>query len=416
MKSKPKSVRIAAAAPEVIPLPIRKLLVPDLQQLAFDVYQTSHMYLACHVTSNDPDESRHWPNSCLEAGWEHYYSDGCVESGWRSVADSPLVPLHQLALHPATCALHYGTAAFEGTKAYLSARGRVVLFRVRDNARRLQKTASRVLLPKVPVEMFAEAVASTVLANREVIPPYQPANWAWPTRNPLCLYVRPLLIGYGPQLGVRPAKDHLFLVYCSPVRAYYPVAGMNVLITRHFHRAAPGGTGDVKIAGNYASGLLPAQLARHGCDWAGGRPVKVSDQPFHDVLYLDARHNQFVEEFSGANLLAVTAGGTLVSPQSDTILSGITRDSVLTLARDLGIPVEHRPLPVTEIMDDKQIVEVFCTGNAAVITPVATLHYQGRTRKLAPDEYQITRRLWERLAEVQLQTGADPHGWVQEIG
>ncbi|MCG3157710.1 MAG: Branched-chain-amino-acid aminotransferase [bacterium] len=411
-----KTLRGAGSAPEAIPLPIRKLLVPELERLAFDVYQTSRMYLACHVSSNHPEESRHWPNSCLETGWEHYYSDDYVESNWHSVADSPLVPLQHLSLHPATCALHYGTAAFEGTKAYLSARGRVVLFRIRDNARRLQKTASRVLLPKVPVEMFAEAVASTVLANREVIPPYRPANWAWPTRNPLCLYVRPLLIGYGPQLGVRPAKDHLFLVYCSPVRAYYPVEGMNVLITQHFHRAAPGGTGDVKIAGNYVSGLLPAQLARHGCDWAGGKPVKVSDQPFHDVLYLDAQHNQFVEEFSGANLLAVTAGGTLVSPQSETILSGITRDSVLTLARDLGIPVERRPLPVSEIMHPKQIAEVFCTGNAAVITPIAALHYQGNTRKLAIEEYKITRRLWERLAEVQLQTGADPHGWVQEIG
>jgi len=416
MMPKLEAWRIAGPVPETVTLPIRKLPVAEFDRLAFDVYQTAYMYLACHVTSNHPEESRHWPNSCLEVGWERYYSDEYVESDWHSVADSPIVPLQHLSLHPATCALHYGTAAFEGTKAYLSAKGRIVVFRIRDVARRLQKTASRILLPKVPVEMFVEAVVETVRANRDVIPPFDAVNWAWPTRNPLCLYVRPLLIGYGPQLGVRPAKDHLFLVYCSPVRAYYPVEGMNVLITPHFHRAAPGGTGNVKIAGNYASGLLPAQLARHGYDWIDGKPVKVSDQPFHDVLYLDARHNQFVEEFSGANLLAVTTEGTLVNPLSDTILSGITRDSVLTLARGLGIPVEHRPLPVEELMNHHQIVEVFCTGNAAVITPIASLHYQGNTRKLAIENYRVTRQLWERLVGVQLQMADDPYGWVQEIG
>ncbi|MDZ7266611.1 MAG: branched-chain amino acid aminotransferase [candidate division KSB1 bacterium] len=416
MLTKLDAVGFASEAPEVVPLPVRKLLLPELDHLAFDVYQTSRMYLACHMTSHLPDENQHWPAPCLELGWEHYYSDDYRETGWSPPGDSPIIPLQQLALHPACCALHYGAAAFEGTKAFVSAKGRVVLFRIRDNARRLQKSASRLLLPKVPVEMFLQAVADTVLANREFIPPYRAANWAWETRNPHCLYVRPVLIGHGPQLGVRPSKDHLFLIFVSPVRAYYPVEGMSVLISSYFRRTAPGGTGGVKTAGNYAAGLLPAQLARQGCDWVEGKPVKVSQHPFHDVLYLDARHGQYVEEFSGANLLAVSTSGTLLCPESETILPGITRASVMTLARDLGIPVEQRPLPVDELMDDRRITEVFCTGNAAVITPIVSLHYQGRTRKLTLEKYEITRRLWQALVGVQLQTAEDRHGWVEEIG
>lgn len=397
-------------------LPIRKLSLPDFDHLMFDVYRTANMYLACHVTSDDPDEGKHWPNPCLDIGWEFYYSDDCPENGWRSVANKALIPMQHLSLHPATCALHYGAAAFEGTKAFISAKKRVVLFRPEMNARRLQKSAARVLMPKVPIEMFLEGVRETVRANREAIPPYREENWAWQTRNPQCLYVRPLLMGHGPQLGVRPAKDHLFLIYASPVRSYYPVEGMSVLITRGFHRAAPGGTGNTKTASNYVSGLLPTQLARRGYDWVEGKPVQVSDKPFNDVLYLDAVHNQYIEEFSGATFLAVSTEGKLITPQSDTILPGVTRDSVMILAQALGISVEQRPLHVDEVMDEKRIAEVFCAGNAAVVTPIVSIYYGGKTRKFQLEKLHTTRRLWDMLVGIQLQTREDPYGWVREIG
>jgi branched-chain amino acid aminotransferase len=397
-------------------LPTRKLSFPDFDRLTFDVYRTAGMYVACHFTSDDPDENKHWPNPCLDMGWERYYSDDHQETQWRSVKNKAVVPWQNLSLHPATCALHYGAAAFEGTKAFVSARKKIVLFRPAMNARRLQKSASRTLMPKVPVEMFVEAVTETVRANREAIPLYRSENWAWQTRNPQCLYVRPLLMGYGPQLGVRPAKDHLFFVYASPVRSYYPVEGMSVLVTRSFHRAAPGGTGNIKVAGNYASGLLPTQLARRGYDWGEGTPVKVSDKPFHDVLYLDAVHNQYIEEFSGANFLAVSAGGALISPQSDTILPGVTRDAVLTLARDLGLAVEQRPLDIDEVMNEKRIAEIFCAGNAAVVTPIVSIYCGGKARKFQLDKLKTVKRLWDMLVGIQLQTRDDPYGWVQEIG
>ncbi|MEK7727748.1 MAG: branched-chain-amino-acid transaminase [candidate division KSB1 bacterium] len=409
----------AVAAEEnngAINLPLRKLLTPDFDKLAFEAYKTKYMYLACHVTSEDPDERAHWPEPCFKIGYEIYYGDTYEDRNWRSVAANPVVPLRNLALHPATCALHYGPAVFEGTKAFLSAKNRVVLFRPQANAQRFEKSAGRTLMPKVPQDMFLDAVTKTVLANREFIPPFRAADWAWETRNAACLYVRPLLFGHGPMLGVRPSKDHLFLVYCSPVRTFYPASGMRVLVTRSFHRAAPGGLGNAKASANYVAGLLPTQLARRGYDWINGKPVRVSEEPFNDVLYLDAVHNKYVEEFSGATFLAITTDGTLISPQSESILAGITRDSVVQLAQAMGVKVEQRPLSVEEVMNPKQIASAFCTGNAAVVTPVVTIHHNGETRTFDLEKMKTVRQLWDLLVGIQLQMREDTFGWVEEIG
>lgn len=399
-----------------INLPLRKLLSPDLDKLAFEAYQTKYMYLACHETSKNADERKHWPEPCFALGYENYYDAAYEDRHWRSVAHNPIVPLRNFALHPATCALHYGPAVFEGTKAYLSAKNRIVLFRPQANAQRLQKSAARTLMPKVPIDMFRDAVTKTVLANREFIPRFHAANWSWETRNAMCLYVRPLLFAYGPMLGVRPAKDHLFVVYCSPVRTFYPASGMRVLVTRDFHRAAPGGIGSAKASANYVSGLLPTQLARRGYDWVNGKPMRVSDEPFNDVLYLDAVHNKYVEEFSGATFLAINTEGTLVCPQSESILPGITRDSVMQLAQVLGVKVEERPLSIDEVMNPKQIAAAFCTGNAAVVTPVIAIHHNGETRTFEADKMTTVRKLWDMLVGIQLQMREDIFGWVEEIG
>lgn len=401
---------------ETLAIPRRPLHFPDFDQLSFDVYQTSHMYLAYHMTSEEADEHKHWPDCCFALGWEKYYSAAHEERGWKPATPTAITPIRHLSVHPACCAWHYGPAAFEGTKAFLSAKNRVVLFRPEANAARLQNSAARLLMPKVPVAMFAESVAQVALANREFIPPFRRENWAWETRNSMCLYIRPLLFGHGPQLGVRPAKDHAYVVYASPVRTYYSGSGMRVLISNAFHRAAPGGTGNVKASANYISGLLPTQLARRGYNWQDGRPVKITNEPFHDVLYLDAVHNNYVEEFSGANFLAVDAGGTLISPKSDSILPGITRDSIITLAENMGIKVEHRPLHVDDLLNEKKIAEAFCVGNAAVVTPITHIHYQGKTRDFDLSKLKINRRLWDALVGIQLQMREDEFGWVQEVG
>jgi branched-chain amino acid aminotransferase len=416
-----------ASSPSAIPLPYRSLDLPDFQNLRFDIYQTAKIFLAYHQTSHFTDKSKLWPARCFEVGWEKYYSDQYEETGWEKVPDpdipledqkerSGLFDLANLALHPAACVLHYAPATFEGSKAMISAKGNVVLFRPEMNARRMQKTASRLLLPKVPVDLFVDAVTQTVLANREFIPPFRRENWAWETRNPMCMYVRPLLFGHGPELGVKPAKDHLFMVYTSPVQAYWPIRGIRVLITSHFHRAAPGGTGNVKVIGNYASGLLPSGLAKQGFDWVDGKPVKVSDKPFHDVLYLDAVHNKYVEEFAGANFVAIATDGTMVVPQSDSILAGNTSASLVQLAESEGWRVEKRQISVDEIMDERRVAEAFCTGNAAIITPISELYYKGRFRLFNPEKNIKTKRLWDLLVGIQFQMIEDSFGWVREIG
>lgn len=396
-------------------LPFRALEFPDFQNLRFDIYQTAKLFLAHHQTSHLHRDEQ-WPARCFEVGWEKYYSDQYEETRWEKVPGGPLFDLQNLALHPAACALHYAPATFEGSKAMISAQGRIVLFRPEMNAQRMQFTASRLLLPKVPVDLFIEAVTQTVLANREFIPPFRRENWAWETRNPMCTYVRPLLFGHGPELGVKPARDHLFMVFTSPVQSYWPIHGIRVLVTDYFHRAAPGGTGNVKVIGNYASGLLPSGLAKHGYDWVDGKPRKVSEEPFHDVLYLDAVHNKYVEEFAGANFIAISTDGALVVPKSDSILAGNTSASLMQLAASEGWRVEKRPIPVDEIMDKKRIAEAFCTGNAAIITPISEFYYKGRYRRFTPEKNVKTRRLWDLLVGIQFQMLDDPYGWVREIG
>jgi len=411
-----KTAHTNGAVPSAIPLPFRSLELPDFQNLRFDIYQTKKIYLAHHQTSDALDRDQQWPERCFQMDWGKYYSEDYEETGWQQVPGGPLFDLANLSLHPAACALHYAPATFEGAKAMISAKGRVVLFRPEMNAKRMQKTASRLLLPKVPVELFVDAIAQTVLANCEFIPPFRREDWLWESRDPKCMYVRPLLFGHGPELGVKPAKDHLFMVFTSPVHVYWPTSGVRILITTHFHRAAPGGIGHVKAIGNYVSGLLPGALAKHGYDWIGDRPVKVSDEPFHDVLYLDAVHNKYVEEFAGANFVAITTDGAMVVPKSDSILAGNTCDSLLTLAENEGWRVEKRPIPVDEIMDEKRVAEAFCTGNAAIITPIAELFYKGKLRRFNQDRNLKTKRLWDSLVGIQFQMIDDPFGWVLEIG
>jgi branched-chain amino acid aminotransferase len=161
--------------------------------------------------------------------------------------------------------------------------------------------------------------------------------------------------------------------------------------------------------------LLPSGLAKHGYDWVNDKPVKVSDEPFHDVLYLDSLHNKYVEEFAGANFVAIATDGTLLIPQSDSILAGNTCNSLVQLAESEGWGVETRPLPVDEIMDEKRVAEAFCTGNAAIITPISELYHKGRFRSFRAENIK-TKRLWDLLVGIQFQMIEDRFGWVREIG
>ncbi len=294
-----------------------------------------------------------------------------------------------LELSLAANVFHYGQAVFEGLKAQRTRTGEVVLFRPLDNARRMRTSAVRLLMPPPPVEMFMEAVTAVVRANRRWVPAAGRGSF----------YLRPFLIGSGPVLGVAPADEYLFCVFGAPVGRY--MGGERVILFSAAHRAAPYGTGAVKAAGNYAASLLPHHLAR--------------EMGYTDALYLSARGDGTIEELGAANFFAVLRDFTLVTPQLGSILPGITRDSILTLAREvLGWIAVERPLPIEEVLEGA--VESFYTGTAAVLSSITVINYQGVDHPIGDGQPGPRAALLRQLlAEVQLQEREDEWGWVVEV-
>lgn len=310
------------------------------------------------------------------------------ESGW----EPGRLYEHQgavLELSPGANVLYYGQAVFEGLKAHRTPDGRIVLFRPMDNARRLRMSAARLAMPAPSVETLLEAVQAVVRANARWVPGYGKGS----------LYIRPVLIGSGPVLGVAPAKEYLFYVFACPVGEY--MGGDRVIVIPSVHRAAPFGTGAAKAAGNYAASLRGHEVAR--------------EMGYADALYLDAREDRYVEELGAANFFAVLSDGTLVTPQLGSILPGITRDSVLTIARELfGWVAVERPLPIDEVLTDS--TEAFYTGTAAVLAPVTVINYRGVDYPIGDGKPgPRARMLRQALEEIQRQERPDLWGWVTEV-
>ena len=294
-----------------------------------------------------------------------------------------------LELSPGANVLHYGQAVFEGLKARRTREGKVVLFRPLDNARRLRASAARLVMEAPPVGLFMKAVLTVVRANERWVPAYGKGS----------LYIRPLLIGSGPVLGVQPSREYLFCVFVCPVGQY--MGGNRAIVLPSVHRAAPHGTGAAKTAGNYAASLLPEQVAKK--------------MGYVDALYLDAREDRYIEEFSGANFFAVLRDGTLVTPALGSILPGITRDSILTIARDLfGWVAVERKLPIEEVLSDA--VEAFYVGTAAVLSSITVINYKGVDHTIGDGQPgPHARQLRQALETIQLQEQPDLWGWVMEV-
>lgn len=292
--------------------------------------------------------------------------------------------------------LHYGQQCFEGLKATRAADGRILLFRADRNAARMARSAERLLMPPVPPEMFLRAVTETVAANRDWVPPADAAGAA--------LYVRPVLLGVGHNLGLRPAPRYHFRVFCSPVGPYFGDGfggGIKLRVADH-DRAAPRGVGQYKVGGNYAPGLLLHHQAK-----ADG---------FDEVLYLDALERRYLDEAGSANVFGVAAREgqeTLVTPRSESILPSITLDSLLTLAtEDLGIAVERRPVLLEEV---RTFREFSLTGTATVITPVASVTHQDATWTFPESPGTAARRLFDRLSAIQRGVVEDTRGWTVAV-
>jgi branched-chain amino acid aminotransferase len=305
-----------------------------------------------------------------------------------------LVPYGPLSLDPASQVLNYGQSVFEGMKAQRSAAGRLVLFRPDRNAARLAAGAARLSMPPVPADVFVTAVTEAVRAN---------AAWVPPTGKG-ALYLRPLLLGTGPILGLGPAPYYDFVVFASAVGAYFKggqLTPIDLVVEEEFHRAAPRGMGGTKAAGNY-SPVLVTQLAAKKAGFA-------------DVVYLDAKTDTFLEEVSSCNIFVVK-GKTIRTPSlAGSILPGVTRASIIDLARARGYEVVEEPVPVADAMVAD---EVFTTGTAVVVCAVGSLTLRGEKRvygKEAGVPTPVALELYKVLTDLQTEAGPDPFGWVYPV-
>lgn len=304
--------------------------------------------------------------------------------------EGQLNPYGDIELSPAAGVLNYGQGLFEGMKAIRREDGRLVLFRPDQNALRMKMGAERMCMPSPTVDQFIDAVKQTALANKRWIPP--PGKGS--------LYMRPLLLGTGPILGLAPAPEYTFLVYASPVRSYFKEgsAPLNLYVENEYDRASRGGAGGVKAISNYGPALRPLMNAK--------------SRGFSDVLYLDSVNGKDIEEVSSCNIFMVK-GNTISTPTTKgTILPGVTRKSIIEIARDHGYTVEERSIPIEELLEAD---EVFCTGTAVVVASVGSITYQGERVQYSVCTDSVCIRLLSTYTAIQSGLIEDKRGWMVEI-
>lgn len=316
-----------------------------------------------------------------------YYRDG--KWGELEVCSEETIPLHMAA----TC-LHYGQEAFEGLKAYRGKDGKIRVFRVEENAARLQSTCRGILMPELPTERFIEAVKKVVKLNERFLPPYE---------SGATLYIRPLLIGTSPQVGVHPSREYLFLILVTPVGPYFK-GGFSTnpyLIVRDYDRSAPLGTGIYKVGGNYAASLKANKIAH--------------DRGYSCEFYLDAKEKKYIDECGAANFFGIK-NNTYITPKSTSILPSITNKSLMQLAEDLGMKVERRQIPEEELATFE---EAGACGTAAVISPISKIDdlETGKSYVISKDGKPgpVSTKLYNLLRAIQYGDEPDVHGWVTII-
>jgi branched-chain amino acid aminotransferase len=314
--------------------------------------------------------------------------------GWHDAKITARVPL---SLDPAAAVLHYAQEIFEGMKAYRLADGSMALFRPDANAQRFQASARRMAMPELPQDLFIESVKALVNADRDWFPEVEGGS----------LYLRPFMFASEVFLGVRPSTEYLYLVIASSVGGYFKsgAPAISLMVSEEYTRAAPGGTGAAKCGGNYATSLVAqAEAIKKGYD---------------QVVFLDAAERRWIEELGGMNLFFVFDDGSIQTPPLGTILPGITRDSLLTLARDEGLVVREEPYAIDQWRADAlsgRLTESFACGTAAVVTPVGSVTSSaGKFVIGAGGPGQATQRLKDRLIAIQRGLSPDPHHWVDRL-
>ncbi len=340
---------------------------PDQGNLGFGSYFTDHMFLM---------------------KWSR-------EEGWH---DAEICPYQDFSMDPAAMVYHYGQAIFEGLKAYKGDDNQIFMFRPEDNLERMNGSALRMCMPRIPVETVLKAIKALVYLDRDWIP----------TGDGATLYLRPTMIAVEPALGVRPSEHYYFFVIMSPVGAYY-AEGFNptkIWVTDKYVRAVKGGVGHVKTAGNYAASIMAAEEANR----AG----------YTQVLWLDACERKYIEEVGTSNIFFRIDDDLITPPLGGSILGGITRDSVIQLARSWGITVTERQVTIDEVLaaiEDGSLKESFGSGTAAVIAPIGELCYQEKKYVVADGKTgDLSQRLFDELQAIQNGKQEDPFKWVVRVG
>ncbi len=347
---------------------------------------------------NDQKKEKPSPDSL---GFGKHFTDHMFLMKWNSEQgwhDARICPYQKFEFDPASVVFHYGQAIFEGMKAYKAKDRQVYLFRPQDNFERMNSSAVRMCMPRLPVDKVMKSLKALLYLEKEWIP----------TTEGSTLYIRPTMIGVEPFLGVRPSTEYYFYIILSPVGAYYS-EGFNptkIYVSDEHVRAVKGGVGNVKTAGNYAASLYTSERAKK----AG----------YTQVLWLDACEHKYIEEVGTSNIFFKIGDELITPPLEGSILGGITRDSVLKLAQQWGIPTVEREISIDEVIaasSDGSLQEAFGTGTAAVISPVGELFYKDTTYSINGGQAgQLSQRLYDELQAIQAGSVEDPFKWVVRVG
>lgn len=322
---------------------------------------------------------------------DHMFMADYTDHEWKNFR---IVPYGHMSISPATPAIHYGQSIFEGMKAYATDSGEALIFRPFDNWARMNISAERMCMPSLPEELFMDGLAALIDLDR-----------AWiPTTDGSSLYIRPFMFSADEYIGIRPSQNFTFMIILSPVGAYY-ADPVRVKIETKFTRAVEGGTGFAKAGGNYGGAIYPAKLAH--------------EEGYHQLIWTDGKTHEYIEESGTMNVMFVI-NNTLVTPElGDSILAGITRDSVLKLAKSWGMNVEERKVSVREIVDGLKngtIQEAFGAGTAATIAQIELIGYQGQNYLLPPlSKRTFSQRVLSELDQIKRGKTADPFGWIARM-
>ncbi|GAB3537983.1 branched-chain amino acid aminotransferase [Pontibacter brevis] len=322
---------------------------------------------------------------------DHMFVVDYKDGAWQN---PQVLPYGNMSLSPATSSLHYGQALFEGMKAYRDQNGDILLFRPLANHKRLNTSAERLCMPELPEELFMQGLTQLLRVD---------SDWV-PSKPGSSLYIRPLMFATDDYIGVRPSLTYRFLIITCPVGKYYDKP-VKVAVEPHYVRSAEGGAGYAKAAGNYAAALLPSR--------------KMQEKGYDQLIWTDAKEHKYVEESGTMNVMFVINGKLITPSLSTSILHGVTRDSVLQMAKDLGYSVEERRVSVDEVIEAQKngtLTEAFGTGTAAIISQISLIHHNGQDYELPPVEgREISNRVAAELDKIRTGQAPDTHNWVHKI-